>query len=58
MKYPDRPSRLRSVGNQPEPKLIASSVSQNAASSSRVPVVRWASGSGAGMWASSGNVPM
>ena len=34
------------MGNQPEPKLIASSVSQNAASSSRVPVVTWASGSG------------
>ena len=41
VEYPERPGRFLSVGNQPEPKLIASSVSQIAASSSREPPWSW-----------------
>ena len=42
------PSRLRSVGNQPEPKLIASSVRWNAARSSAGPPTSRSGSSGAG----------
>ena len=36
VRKPERPAGLRSVGNQPEPKLIAFSVSENAARCSRL----------------------
>jgi hypothetical protein len=35
--YPEHPGRLRSVGNQPDPKLIASSVSVYIVTSSADP---------------------
>ena len=36
VRKPESPAGLRSVGNQPEPKLIALSVSEKAARSSRL----------------------
>ena len=45
VRKPERPGGLRSVGNQPEPKLIAFSVSEKAARSSSL-VPRGRSGAG------------
>jgi hypothetical protein len=50
----ERASRLRSVGNQPEPKLIASSVRKKAARSSAGPSTTCASGSRPGSCAGGG----
>ena len=49
VRKPERPEGLRSVGNQPEPKLIALRVSENAArSSSDAPSMSGAGGAWGG----------
>ncbi len=48
VRKPDSPAGLRSVGNQPEPKLMALSVSENAARSSGEPPSRSGAGGDSG----------